>query len=93
MNEDSPMTEENLGYSSLTLRQLLIWAKNPMQQLQCICDIAQACENKSGGAVLSAACPFFHHGDPFVQKTVMSLLSTVSILINFVYLLFYCKHL
>lgn len=79
MNEDSPLNEENLGYSSIfTLRRLLLWAEEPMQHLQCICDVSQACKDKSGGAIISAVFPFSYHGDPTVQNIVTHLLSAVS---------------
>lgn len=75
INEDSPLTEEIVNYPSLTLRKVFLWSKEPLQQLQCVCDVVQACNNKSGGAIISAISSYLHHGDPMVQNIVTFLLS------------------
>uniref|UniRef100_A0A1B6DS09 Uncharacterized protein n=1 Tax=Clastoptera arizonana TaxID=38151 RepID=A0A1B6DS09_9HEMI len=78
-NEDSPMSEENFHNSPpITLRRLLVWGRDAMHHLQILCDICKNCLNKRGGMLISAVYTFFHHGDPFVQETVIKILSGVS---------------
>ncbi|XP_039296345.1 gamma-tubulin complex component 3 [Nilaparvata lugens] len=76
LNEDSPMCEEAPGYSCLSLCRLLVWAQEPLHTLQCLCDVAQACNSKTGGAVISCTQPFLDHGDPFRRDRCTFLLTS-----------------
>lgn len=78
LSEDSPMCEETLIYSRLTLQRLLVWSQDPLWHMQCLYDICNQCLNKRGGAVISAAYLFLHHGDPSVQKIVTRILSAAT---------------
>lgn len=73
---DSPLSEAETGYSSLSLRRLLVWAQQPLHTLQCLCDVAHACAARTGGAVITATQPFLDHGDPFRRARCTYLLTS-----------------
>lgn len=78
LNEDSPLSEEVLGYSGPSLRRLYTWVREPMWHFQILADICRVCVRQRGGAVISAAYTFSYHGDPRAQEISTKILTAVS---------------
>lgn len=78
VNEDSPLSEEVLGYSGPSLRRLYTWVREPMWHFQILADICRVCVRQRGGAVVSAAYTFSYHGDPRAQEISTKILTAVS---------------
>lgn len=61
----------------LTLVKLLVWSGEPLQRLQWLATIAEACQEKKGGVLASTVYTFFSKGDPIVKSLVTDLLLAI----------------
>lgn len=57
--------------------KVLVWAEDPQYRLRWIATIAEACQEKKGGALASVVYEFLNNGDPSVKSLVRELLLAV----------------
>lgn len=65
----SPLRPERL-----TLMKILVWSVDPLQRLQLLAIIAEACQEKKGGALASTVYGFLNNGNPMVKSIAKELL-------------------
>ena len=65
------------GPARLTLRQLLVWTRDPLQRMRMIATLTDAVRGLHGGALLSALHAYVHHGNPKTQVTAKAARSFV----------------
>ncbi|KAI7867946.1 Spc98 family-domain-containing protein [Spinellus fusiger] len=63
---------------TLTLRRLVVWTQESLQQLRLMCALVDACQEQKGGALVSNMHNYTKHGDPFIQNYVRKMLQKVS---------------
>lgn len=61
----------------LTLIKLMVWSGEPLQRLQWLATIAEACQEKKGGILASTVYKFLSNGDPVVKSIVKDLLLAI----------------
>lgn len=61
----------------VTLMKILVWSVNPLQRLQWLATIAEACQEKKGGALASVVHSFLSNGDPMVKSVVKEMLLAI----------------
>ncbi|XP_075156801.1 gamma-tubulin complex component 3 [Haematobia irritans] len=70
-NSGTPRTER------LTLMKILVWSVDPLQRLQLLASIAEACQEKKGGALASTVHGFLNSGNPMVKSIAKELLLAI----------------
>lgn len=61
----------------LTLMKILVWSVDPLQRLQLLASIAEACQEKKGGALASTVHGFLNNGNPMVKNIAKELLLAI----------------
>lgn len=61
----------------LTLMKILVWSVDPLQRLQLLATIAEACQEKKGGALASTVHGFLNNGNPMVKSIAKELLLAI----------------
>ena len=61
----------------LTLMKILVWSVAPLQRLQLLATIAEACQEKKGGALASTVHGFLSNGNPMVKNIAKELLLAI----------------
>lgn len=61
----------------LTLMKILVWSVDPLQRLQLLASIAEACQEKKGGALASTVHGFLNSGNPMVKSIAKELLLAI----------------
>ncbi|XP_013112399.1 gamma-tubulin complex component 3 [Stomoxys calcitrans] len=61
----------------LTLMKILVWSVDPLQRLQLLASIAEACQEKKGGALASTVHGFLNNGNPMVKSLAKELLLAI----------------
>uniref|UniRef100_A0A1I8N3G9 Uncharacterized protein n=1 Tax=Musca domestica TaxID=7370 RepID=A0A1I8N3G9_MUSDO len=61
----------------LTLMKILVWSVDPLQRLQLLAAIAEACQEKKGGALASTVHGFLSSGNPMVKNLAKELLVAI----------------
>ncbi|XP_023302267.2 gamma-tubulin complex component 3 [Lucilia cuprina] len=61
----------------LTLMKILVWSVDPLQRLQLLASIAEACQEKKGGALASTVHGFMNNGNPMVKNIAKELLLAI----------------
>ncbi|XP_055841199.1 gamma-tubulin complex component 3 [Episyrphus balteatus] len=61
----------------VTLMKILVWSVDPLQRLQWLATIAEACQEKKGGALASIVHSFLSNGDPMVKSVVKEMLLAI----------------
>lgn len=65
------------GSDQVSLLKLMLWAAEPLFRLQWLVEVAEACQEKKGGALASAVATFQMTSDPRVQTLVHELMVAV----------------
>ncbi|CAF4040008.1 unnamed protein product [Rotaria sp. Silwood2] len=63
----------------VSLKKLHVWMCTPMQRLKCLAAIADSCQGKKGGQLLSILYMHSQHGDPLQQSLLYPLLYNCTI--------------
>ncbi|KFB46075.1 AGAP003865-PA-like protein [Anopheles sinensis] len=63
----------------MTLMRTMVWLLEPMERLQWLAVISEACREVKGGALASAVHKFIWHGDPMVRTISRQLLQSACI--------------
>ncbi|KAL9883465.1 gamma-tubulin complex component 3 [Glossina fuscipes fuscipes] len=61
----------------LSLMKILVWSVDPLQRLQLLANIAEACQEKKGGALASTVHGFLNNGNPMVRNVAKELLLAI----------------
>ncbi|XP_073830079.1 gamma-tubulin complex component 3 isoform X2 [Musca autumnalis] len=61
----------------LTLMKILVWSVDPLQRLQLLAAVAEACQEKKGGALASTVHGFLSSGNPMVKHLAKELLMAI----------------
>uniref|UniRef100_A0A182NG02 Gamma-tubulin complex component n=1 Tax=Anopheles dirus TaxID=7168 RepID=A0A182NG02_9DIPT len=67
------------GAERMTLIRTMVWLVEPMERLQWLAVISEACREIKGGALASAIHKFIWHGDPMVRTISRELLQSACI--------------
>ncbi|XP_053948328.1 gamma-tubulin complex component 3 isoform X1 [Anastrepha ludens] len=71
-NSIVPMRQERL-----TLMKILVWSVDALKRLKWLATIAEACQEKKGGALASTVHSFLNNGNPSVKSLVRELLLAI----------------
>lgn len=77
MQEEVNRSNGTMGYETVTLSHLHLWAYDPLDNLKWLASIVRSCKNQKGGALASAVYEFSNHGNPKVEKLVKRILESV----------------
>ncbi|KAK0087490.1 hypothetical protein PV325_000931 [Microctonus aethiopoides] len=77
MQEEVNRAHNSMGFETVTLSHLHLWACDPLENLKWLANIVRACQSRKGGALASAIYDFSHHGDASVKKLVKRILESV----------------
>ncbi|KAI7906548.1 Spc98 family-domain-containing protein [Cokeromyces recurvatus] len=72
-NKQLPLTDQ-----SLTLKRLAVWTEDYKQKLKLMGILVDVCEDKKGGALISAIHNYTKHGDPFIKTYLIDMLQIIS---------------
>ncbi|GLD97625.1 hypothetical protein PINS_up006315 [Pythium insidiosum] len=66
------------GPSDLTLRKLLVWVQDPLDQMRLLARLIDAVDGLRGGALASGVHAHMLHGDPAVRRSVQLVMKAVA---------------
>ncbi|XP_067642167.1 gamma-tubulin complex component 3 isoform X2 [Eurosta solidaginis] len=66
-----------MRHERLTLMKILVWSVDALKRLQWLATIAEACQEKKGGALASTVHSFLNNGNPMVKSLVHELLVAI----------------
>ncbi|XP_039958319.1 gamma-tubulin complex component 3 [Bactrocera tryoni] len=66
-----------MRHERLTLMKILVWSVDALKRLQWLATIAEACQEKKGGALASTVHSFLNNGNPTVKSLVRELLLAI----------------
>ncbi|KAI8622527.1 Spc98 family-domain-containing protein [Chytriomyces sp. MP71] len=69
---------DDFASKGLSLKRLLVWISEPLENLRLISCLVDSSAGLRGGALLSMIHGYKSHGDPFVQEFVETLLKEIS---------------
>lgn len=71
--------EEGNDGGQITLIKIMLWTIEPLNRFQCIYNIANACQDKKGGALASTIFNYLYNGNPKVKAITKELLRAVAV--------------
>ncbi|XP_036317961.1 gamma-tubulin complex component 3 [Rhagoletis pomonella] len=66
-----------MRHEQLTLMKILVWSVDALKRLKWLATIAEACQEKKGGALASTVHSFLNNGNPTVKSLVRELLLAI----------------
>uniref|UniRef100_A0A1A9W8N5 Gamma-tubulin complex component n=1 Tax=Glossina brevipalpis TaxID=37001 RepID=A0A1A9W8N5_9MUSC len=61
----------------LSLMKILVWSVEPLKRLQLLANVAEACQEKKGGALASTVHGFLNSGNPMIKNVAKELLLAI----------------